>query len=65
MMDKIIQIPCKMVGRYYTGNGDIKHAPQFEGDKVKQRLELHDDINVLATLTKIEKDNYLLCIRKL
>ena len=64
-MDKIIQIPCKMVGRYYTGNGDIKHAPQFEGDKVKQRLELHDDINVLATLTKIEKDNYLLCIRKL
>lgn len=65
MMAKIIQLPCKMVGRYYTENGDVKHGPQFEGDKVKQRLELHDDMNVLATLTKIEKDNYLLCIRKL
>ena len=53
-----------MIGRYYTENGVIKHAPQFEGDKVKQRLEFHDDINMLATLTKIEKDNYLLCIRK-
>lgn len=64
-MAKIIQLPCKMVGRYYTENGDIKHAPQFEGDKVKQRLELHEDSHVLATLTKIEKDNYLLCIKRL
>lgn len=64
MTGKIVKIPCKMIGRYYTENGVIKHAPQFEGDKVKQRLELHNDMNVLATLTKIEKDNYLLCIRK-
>lgn len=63
-MDEIVQLPCKMVGRYYTENGGVKHEPQFEGDKTKQRLELHDDSNVLATLTKIEKDNYLLCIRK-
>ena len=63
-MAKIIQLPCKMVGRYYTENGDVKHGPQFEGHKVKQRLELHDDETILATLTKIEKDNYLLCIKR-
>ena len=64
-MAKTIQIPCKMVGRYVTEDGCIKHNPQFEGDRAKQRLELHENEGILGTLTKSEKDNYLVCIRKI